>query len=429
MDGSLGHMARRRGWFVSKAERARGAAGMQEARREPNVVLLSGGSLHVPDSDWKDFLQAYARDVELGVRHYVVERAGERHKWYCDIDLVPASGREPCDEEVLRIAEIASSLLSSSLVVALVSRSEAKTGIHLIGPWVKTTPVECMQLREELVRALDADERLAGMPSDAEGWCSSVDEAVYKNGSLRMVGSRKMQFQKKEAEGGGGGGEKRGKVDVGRTYVYLGCAGKESVAISSVAAQNFAQLVRLTSVRVIGGERRKEAGGRTGGETGIGSGARPRLNASSSSRKHGHPSSCPFPSLPSAPLSLSSLVSDPSQLHERHRGLAFTVSRWTPTCCWLKVEEEEEGSHGGSRTCCSRYCECVSRSHSSSRVWFVATFSSLQQRCHCRKGACSDYRGRRIPLSYEGRRRIGLCSREGLPYPYLTQSLGRSAQF
>ena len=80
----------------------------------------------------------------------------------------------------------ASSLLSSSLVVALVSRSEAKTGIHLIGPWVKTTPVECMQLREALVRALDADERLAGMPSDEEGWCSSVDEAVYKKAVVLM---------------------------------------------------------------------------------------------------------------------------------------------------------------------------------------------------------------------------------------------------
>jgi len=360
MRGRLGYLSRK--WICCKNG------------TPPNVVLLDGGSLFVPDDAWSTFLETYAEDVGKGVRHYVVERVGAFHRWYADIDIGrDIGGEEMEEEEVRRVGEVASShLLGGKEVIVLVASGGGKLGIHLIAPYVKVTRERALEMRGELVGWLGRETK-----RDSNFWDGCVDESVYKNGSLRMVGSYKMQI--------GAGGEKK---DIGREYrlhSVCGEGGKEGM--ERYLRSNFAQLVRLSSIRVRG---------ENPSQTKVGT------RSSSSSSSSLPPSS--FPPSSHHPLLLSSLVSDPSLLPSSHRSLSCEIrGRGKGGTVWLKVRGEG-----------SRYCSCVGREHSTSTIWFSATFSGLSQKCYSRK-ACQTYRGKSVNLSCRGRYLLGLGTREGLP--------------
>ena len=346
MRGRLGYLSRK--WICFK-------------NGSPNVVLLDGGSLFVPDDAWSTFLETYAEDVVQGVRHYVVERVGSFHRWYADIDL--PCGEEMEEEEVRRVGEVASShLLGGKEVLVLVARGGGKLGIHLIAPYVKVTRERALEMRGDLVGWLGRETRRG-----SDFWDVCVDESVYKNGSLRMVGSYKMQV--------GSGGEKR---DVGREYRLHSVCGENGERMETYLRSNFAQLVRLSSIRVRGENPSSSVVQSV-----------PRRH-----HQHQHHGS----------LLLSSLVSDPSLLPSSHRSLSCEIRGGSGKgTVWLKVSGEG-----------CRYCSCVRRNHSTSTIWFSATFSGLSQRCYSRK-ACQTYRGVPVNLSCRGRYLLGLGTREGLP--------------
>lgn len=364
-------LARRNGWWSSTAQ---GAAAPQAPL---SAVLMSGGCLHVPDSQYRDlFLPAYARDLEAGVRLSVVERCTPESRWFADLDVYddPLSA-----EDWHRVLQALQRALARLLgradgalppLVVLGARSGVKTGLHLIAPDTRVPVQTMLEWHGALANALRS-------ACDRVDWAAALDRAVYEGGgSLRMVRSCKMVPCDACR---GGASEQRadradraacstcrgaGKVDGGRVYDLELCLdrhGAVDAAAFTAMQRNCALLVRRTSVRVMGfdvaapqappGTRKRPLEAR-GSDT-----------ASSSSG--------------STPRDLGSLVRGaPAE----HAALPVTeIAGRVAGQTLLRL-------HGSD----ARFCPFVRRHHRSSTCYYTVHRGKgvAWMRCHCKKGGC-----------------------------------------
>ncbi|AVK75932.1 hypothetical protein pneo_cds_325 [Pandoravirus neocaledonia] len=218
----------RGGFLVKKAARKAGAS---EPAPPPTTALLKdgwgGGVLSVPDDDYDAFLEAYADDVDHGIKHAVCEQRSAVFRMYLDIDLtVP---RAASRRAVLTLARLLQHITGSffpdadaearrtllAMVVfaaqekALPNGRGVKQGIHIVMPNLFVTWRQALDMRETyltlLKRAYGPDARAwaAGKkgrddapPTDvnrAEAadaadctWEKVIDHNVYTFNGLRM---------------------------------------------------------------------------------------------------------------------------------------------------------------------------------------------------------------------------------------------------
>jgi hypothetical protein len=382
--GQLGATARRERWFVPSGS-------------PPSVVLLDGGSLYVPDSQYYDFLAAYAADIAAGVRHYVIERATPVVRWYADLDIV--ADAPMTTERLERLAATTARALAEarpagSPLIVLTAPSKrvndgTKTGVHLVAPSLRVSQEEAVALRAVVVAALTRD--LTDAPRG--GWDAAVDEAVYRNGSLRLVGSRKTEPCARCAgdRRTGCGACQRGRVDAGRPYglaAMVNAGGARQPAWEAALRANPALLVKRASIRSF--EQAAASSSAHGGRVAI---ARRRAP----------------PRASSSTTTLAGLVACAEALPEAHRTLRVATYRPCGSVGSVALHVEGEGD---------RYCANVGRTHRSSTVWYVASWDGLRQRCFCKKGACATFAGRAVPLTADARVALGVATSCGLPLAF-----------
>lgn len=182
---------------LSSAPRApeRPAAG---ERRPLTHVFLNGGKASVPDAARADFALEYANCLLAGHAQHVVERiVGDRFRMFADIDFGKDDAALDVDVERVVLEVLRAMPLDADAVVLLrkspsveTTSDDRKRGAHIVwqGENAHVDRARALRLRQECVRA--CGERGADGKPPA-WWTSVVDPAVYKSGSLRMLGSRK----------------------------------------------------------------------------------------------------------------------------------------------------------------------------------------------------------------------------------------------
>lgn len=395
LGGEVGRLARTSGWFAPPARDA-----------PPTLVLMCGGKLFVPEAQYRTvFLPAYARDVARGVRHYVIERATTTAvKWYADIDHLGSQALSA--EDVLRIASAVARNLKelrppgSPLLVLLATNDrgvgttttsgEVKTGIHLVAPNMEVSTTEARALRDALVERLTTC-----LPNTSpHGWDTTLDAAVYDNGSLRLVGSRKMEACRPCAGPRCAACHGVGRRDVGRAYELVhvvDASGERDAEWETALRNNTALLALKASIRC------PSRG--------------PPPQAAAARKRPRRVAAAPPSSAPSSGVFLRDLYHSPLDCAVEHRDLVVAqVTHAKGDERFLRVQGSGE-----------RWCRNVSREHRSSRVYYVATCAGLRARCFCKK-TCSQFHGARAPLSSLGRRYLDLQHENGVPIAF---SVGR----
>lgn len=236
-------------------------------------LLLDGGKLHISPALTQLFYDKYARDLKNKQKLYICETKTEVFKLFCDLDFFEDA---PLDLETIKkytrvIQEAVKCMYSTEdfeqakLIVCTTESKEVdvngamyiKTGVHLL--WTGGIQVDkdgALTLRKAMIQLL---EKRFGQREVYNPWSDVVDETVFKENGLRMVGSRKMSKCKvckgKAAAGGTCTNEKceRGKVDEGRVYwpvVVFDSHLQEDPGFLEELNSNMKRLVRETSIVV-----------------------------------------------------------------------------------------------------------------------------------------------------------------------------------
>ena len=234
-------------------------------------LLLDGGKLHVSPALTPLFYDKYARDLKNKQKLYICETKTEVFKLFCDLDFFEDN---PLDIETIKkytraIQEAVKSMYSTEnfesakLIVCTTDSKEVdvngamyiKTGVHLL--WSGGIQVDkegAMTLRKAMIQLL---EKRFGPREVYNPWSDVVDETVFKENGLRMVGSRKMSKCKvckgKVTATSNCTNEKceRGKVDEGRVYwpvFVLDSNLEEDPVFLNTINTNLKRLVRETSI-------------------------------------------------------------------------------------------------------------------------------------------------------------------------------------
>ena len=326
--------------------------------------------MYVPEGEYSEFfLPAYARDIQNGVEHFIIERTTDRSRWFADFDCPSSTGLG--DEEwegVVRtlqetiISECGKRTSLIALKVMGVSENE-KTGIHVVAPDVVTTMQTMLEWRERMICSLQA--RWGHV-----AWEHVFDEAVYKGGSLRMAMSSKMvpcTGEQHDARCCAG----KLRVNGGRRYemyMFFDRDGVRSAQGERVLRANMQLMISKTSIRHCqpSSSRSSTVAGKGGGGGGEG---RRRSIASLAPPRAGA-------------VRLDEIVAD---LPREHVDLFVVDDRGGR----LRVSGSGE-----------RHCSIVGREHRSSSVYYVVDDRSqtATQRCWCRKGECRVGRGPSLPL-------------------------------
>ena len=383
--GALGAKAARRRWFSPETAPLSG-------------VLMNGGRLFVPPSEYRDFLAVYATDAAGGNAHPLVEIATVLSKWYADVDLVL---KAPLDDKSLQmLAACVSSQLNARVIVLCApvkvqQDGRVKTGVHLVSPDRAMSLNDVAGMRPQLLARIQKDcpELLP-----LNGWEDAFDAAPYKNGSLRMAMAPK--WEPCRADGCSDacrvcGGV--GKIECGRAYtlsMVLDANGARNSTWEHTLRSNPQLLVQKASIRVssstsVGGANRRAAGRK---------------------RKKAHDEAKDV-TAPAARADLGGLVHDADALRPEHRDLRIVDVKPKGDGFMLRVQ--------GSG---ARHCANVNREHHSSSIWFdISADGELRQRCFCRKGTCPTFRGQACALTTEARKWLGIDHVSGLPSCFAAQ--------
>lgn len=228
---------------------------------KPTHLLLNNGKYYIPLEKQMDFWQRYAKDIKLGIKHYICEQRTPEFKFHIDLDFF---GFENVDPEyvlnvVTTIQEIVTDFYESDVdttVIVLETETKKvvkhdqemiKTGIHLIFPYVITHKQNCLLLRNAFIQKLSDK---FGKREYYNTWEDVVDEAIYKGSGLRMVGSRKMTNCACKRKVPGCTDCIGGKIDEGRVYepTYVLTNGKKNEELLYLIKDRFTEKVMMTSI-------------------------------------------------------------------------------------------------------------------------------------------------------------------------------------
>lgn len=171
--------------------------------RTPTHRLFDGGNLHINKEDMEEFYIEYARDMISGQKNYITELRTPIFKYFIDLDIFDDefySGKK-----LFKIITKIQTALSyffkrhnfnSDVYVCTtppknVKKDEneyVKTGVHLIWPYIHVTQEIALFLRQFIIQYL---EKKLGERQNHNTWDDVIDESVYNQNGLRMIGSYK----------------------------------------------------------------------------------------------------------------------------------------------------------------------------------------------------------------------------------------------
>jgi len=176
--------------------------------REPTHRLFDGGNLHIKKEDMDEFFKEYAVDLLSGKKNYITELRTPIFKYFMDLDIF--DNEFYSDKKLKKIVLKIQSALSffferhnfvSDVYVCTtppknVKKNEEeyiKTGVHLIWPFVHVTQEIALFLRQFVIQYM---EKKLGTRPEHNSWEDVIDETVYNQNGLRMVGSYKATICK-----------------------------------------------------------------------------------------------------------------------------------------------------------------------------------------------------------------------------------------
>lgn len=455
--------------------------GERDPDRPPTHVALNNGSFCVPPDREREFLAAMAAWLSGGNYLWLCERlTPAAFRFFVDLDLVgPAplaathleavavvaqralrrcfGAREgvgrpllPSEspataEEAARVAgEVdARGLLSCVLCASAAKQLAAadggasagggalwKSGAHLTFTHVFLDAAQALAARAAIVRELQGAFGPRLPPSNS--WADAVDEAVYANNGLRMVGNRKIErcpvchgasaarpppVGSKRGRGGSSGraagegvGEDgpplapfceccggKGKVDGGRPYwplLVLDGDGGRWLEVEAALRANTFRVLWDTRVRqpemaappALGFQspsaEEDAASSGVGEATTRASGRPPPLGESTAARTRWRGAA--------VDRERAAALLEAVRLWPRHVYHHLELVDATVSDAGLTYHVRVEG-HG------SRYCHRVGREHKSNHVYFVVTAAGVHQRCF--DPACKGFKSDAQPLS------------------------------
>ena len=170
---------------------------------------MGGGQLGIPYEKEKQFQQYYAEAIQDGITCWFTERKTDIVRMCMDFDffgLFPINFHKMhgiafvVQKELKRCFPYLTSETQSSLDAILSTTSYAdsikdgikgiKTGFHMHWGFFVDEP-RALQIRELVISALTKELGPRIKPENA--WEEVVDDAIYKNGGLRMMGSDKAE--------------------------------------------------------------------------------------------------------------------------------------------------------------------------------------------------------------------------------------------
>jgi hypothetical protein len=208
-------------------------------RRHVTHLLLNGGRLHIVPTLIPEFQKRYAIDLKNNFKHYIIEIKTDVFKLFCDLDFLDT--RPMTKEDILpyaiTIQSVVNGFYTNVDIKQIICTTEpkkvnyhgieyVKTGVHLIWPNINTDQKNALIIREAFIQKLL--ENHSERPY-YNTWSNVVDETVYRENGLRMIGSRKMskcgncskskQEDSEPEEYCPNNCDANGKIDEGRVYL------------------------------------------------------------------------------------------------------------------------------------------------------------------------------------------------------------------
>jgi hypothetical protein len=390
--------ARRRAQTTRFARTAAVRGWLSAARGAPMcATMMDGGCLYVEpdDAHYQSFLTLYAECVfDEGEWLYVAERPSSHLRFFVDLDM-HVEAEADADALVGHVARHVAAHVASAdgserrhhcIVLRAPDKALAdgtlKVGVHCVVPDTRVPVAHAEAWRDGLVARLERADPSSSPPPPLNGWDESVDASVYRNGGLRMVGSRKMVPCACAADDACTHRHRR--VDEGRAYaldrVVASPHGERAPEWETRLARNPVLLVRMTSIRT-----------------------RPPAEDTYEAPRPPRPRRPPHDPTGEAPTLARTVV---GAVHAQHAD-AVVRPRGTGGAYAL----EGDGAH---------FCPNVARRHRQSTVYCTLTSRGLEMRCRCRKGSCPRF-ARTWPLSAEGARALGVTTsgqKRGLPHGF-----------
>lgn len=178
-------------------------------------LLLDGGKLKITKDCERQFLIKYAEDVFKGYKHYICEIKTPVFKLFSDLDFF--EDYELTTEELVKYCghiqgviseffnthskwaneETEETVLDKRVIVCTTDTKKCqidgaeytKTGAHLIWPNIYISKKTALLLRKCIVQSIEM--KYGSRPS-YNSWEDVVDQTVYEQNGLRMIGSHKM---------------------------------------------------------------------------------------------------------------------------------------------------------------------------------------------------------------------------------------------
>ena len=167
-------------------------------------LLLNGGKLHIPNEHYEDFLKKYTLDLISENPNFICESRNELFKFMIDLDFLEnvSLGIEKIMFFVFKIINILQLIINDeknifSCYVCLTQPLEKdnrtsikiKNGVHLIFPNLIVNKDIGLQIRNILVYYFK--HTLNNYVNT--DWSQIIDESIYKQNGLRMIGSSKIE--------------------------------------------------------------------------------------------------------------------------------------------------------------------------------------------------------------------------------------------
>jgi hypothetical protein len=163
-------------------------------------TFIDGGTSRIPVDKLDDLFKCCAFNAFNRGNYAIVERYGEKFRLFVDVDL-NIQGVHPGDEYMKTLAAAIDRLVrmyaNGPIGPCIVSRPDAdplsskgrKVGMHLNWHAAVCTKDQGMDIRNLLIQGLSRDNGVSRPDID---WSIAIDAAVFKNGGLRPMWSKKF---------------------------------------------------------------------------------------------------------------------------------------------------------------------------------------------------------------------------------------------
>jgi len=372
-----------------------------EDKREVTHRLLDGGNLHIGKDEMDQFYKVYATDIVSGYKNYIVELRTPLFKYFIDLDIFDHeyyTGKR-LQKIIIAIQKVLShffnrSSINSDVYVCTtperrVKKDELmyiKTGVHLIWPHVYVTQEIALFLRQFIIQYMTTK---FGPRSEHNTWDDVVDESVYNQNGLRLLGSYKAipckvcknkHDYRDSCESCAGLGKLFGEYTYKLEYILTNTKHLKPKACRDLCKQQ-SEMIKLLSIRT----------NKFKSNVTIEEPYPPWFDVSCASKTNKHISkilkttrenqkrtggaNAVSVSNESIVTAITSAIRETFGEKEVYRGVGIKTIRRPlnakTDCYWITTD--------------CNYCLNVKREHTSSTIYFKLTYDGIVQKCFCKK--------------------------------------------